>query len=253
MKACSAAWQERLSARFDGEIDAREARAVAAHIDACTACAEVLEAFGVLRAGLRSEAARAEGIPPALEARLEQLVPRRRPALSRRRVLGAIAAAAAILGMAWGTWPGGMNEALALDLERHHLKAFSRASPCEFESDDPAAVEAWIREQVGYEVKVPTLPGATLLGARRCRLYGEVSASVLYRLGDRALTLFLPPEGSSASKLASSFAEDAPRCTMGPVGERICVAAPAGSGITVLAVSEVEEPTLLQALAVSAR
>ncbi len=142
-----------------------------------------------------------------------------------------------------------MNDALAMDLERHHLKSFSRVSPCEFESSDPAEVEAWVLREVGYAIEVPTVPGATLLGARRCRLHGHLSASIQYRVGEGAMTIFLPPPGSAVAKEAVRFANDEVRCTKGPVGEKICVAAQADGQSAAVAVSEVEEAVLVQAFA----
>lgn len=248
MRACSAEWQERLSAGLDGEVDAREQRALEAHLQKCAGCVSELRGYEALRAALAPQAVVDTHVPADLRARVTRLAAAGpRPSVPRRRLLGGVVAAVASLGLLWGTWPGGMNQALAMDLERHHLKAFSRVSPCEFDSSDPAAVEAWVAREVGYAISVPTLPGATLLGARRCRLHGQLSASLLYRVGDRALTLFLPPPGSSASKDAAAFAEEGATCAKGPVGERICVAT-RGDARAAIIVSELEETVLLDAL-----
>ncbi|HET9451061.1 MAG TPA: hypothetical protein VFO83_09280, partial [Aggregicoccus sp.] len=176
----------------------------------------------------------------------------RRPrwALPGRQRLSAAAAALLLsFGLLWTGWPRGFNEALAADLERHHLRAFSRAKPCEFESSDPAAVRAWALAQTGEAVEVPRVPGATLLGARRCRLNGRITISLQYRYGNHALTLFAPPADSSAAAQGLAFAQQGPRCTQGPVGERICVAA-RGEDVTI-AVSELGDSVLLGALAAS--
>ena len=97
------------------------------------------------------------------------------------------------------------------------------------------------------------MPGATLLGARRCRLHGQVTASLLYRHGDGALTLFVPAAGSPAEREAARFAEEGARCTQGPVGERICVAPGSGGAHAAVAVSELEPAVLLGALGGLAR
>ncbi|NOJ97856.1 hypothetical protein HMI51_33570 [Corallococcus coralloides] len=248
MEACSPAWQERLSAWFDGEGPAHERQAVEQHLARCVGCAREAARYAPLREALKAQAATENHVPPELRARVSRLAPRSRPAFRRRWTVG-LAAAVASVGILWTSWPGGMNDALAMDLERHHLKAFSRATPCEFESSDPAAVKAWVAREVGYAVDVPVVPGATLLGARRCRLHGQLSASLLYRHeGGTAMTLFLPPPGSPAAREAASFAGEQTRCTQGPIGERICVA-PRGGGQAALAVSELEQPVLVDALA----
>jgi len=248
MEACSPEWQERLSAWFDGEAQAHEQQAVEHHLGQCAGCAQEAARYASLRSFLKAERAVEAHTPPELAARIAQLAPRARSVLPRRTLAAGVAVALAATGGLWTLWPGGMNQALAMDLERHHLRAFSRVAPCEFESSDPAEVKAWVEREVGYAVEVPVVPGATLLGARRCRLHGRLSASLLYRHGSKAMTLFLPPPGSVAARHAARFAGDGPRCTQGPVGERICVA-PRGSEQAALAVSELEAPVLIDALA----
>ncbi|WP_404369112.1 anti-sigma factor family protein [Corallococcus coralloides] len=248
MEACSPEWQERLSAWFDGEAQAHERQAVEHHLSRCAGCTREAARYGSLREALKAEGAVPTRVPPELAARVSRLAPGSRPSLPRRRLAAGLAAALASVGILWTSWPSGMNDALAMDLERHHLKAFSRATPCEFESSDPGAVKAWVAREVGYAVEVPVVPGATLLGARRCRLHGQLSASLLYRHeGGTAMTLFLPPPGSPAAREAESFAGASTRCTQGPIGERICVA-PRTGGQAALAVSELEPPVLIDAL-----
>ncbi len=250
MEACSLEWQERLSAWFDGEADVREQAAVAMHLAACAGCSREAARYRSLRDALKTEAAASEApVPEALRRRVSALVRPAWPTVWRRKLLAGAVAAAASVGVFWTAWPGGFNDALAMDLERHHLKAFSRTSPCDFESSDPQAVKAWVEREVGYSVEVPVVPGATLLGARRCQLGGQLTASLQYRYGDRAMTLFLPPPGSAAARQAARFADDGPRCTQGPVGERICVAPLAGEENAAVAVSELDSPVLLETLA----
>jgi anti-sigma factor RsiW len=256
VSGCSAVWSERLSEYFDGEGGAAKRAGTEAHLAACAACAQLLARYAGLRAGLRAEAAAAapDSVPARLQARVEGLgagpvapgrVHRLHSAAARR--FAAVAAALLLaLSLLWTGWPRGFNEALAEDLERHHLKAFSRARPCEFESSDPDAVRAWAESQVGYAVHVPQVPGAVLLGARRCKLAGRLSVSLLYRHGNQALTLFAPPQDSSATAQSRAFADGGPRCTQGPVGERICVSV-RGDTATI-AVSELEDAVLLGAL-----
>ncbi|WP_426752702.1 anti-sigma factor family protein [Myxococcus sp. Y35] len=248
MEACSPAWQERLSAWFDGEVQAHEQGAVELHLGRCVGCAREAARYAGLRERMKAELAAVPPVPPELRARVSRLVPRAQPSSSWPRRVAGLAATVAVLGGGWALWPRGMNEALAFDLERHHLKTFSRTAPCEFESSDPSEVKAWVEREVGYSVEVPEVPGATLLGARRCELHGSLSASLQYRHGNKAMTLFLPPPGSAAARHAASFAGAGTRCTQGPVGERICVAQ-RGSEQVALAVSELEAPVLLDALA----
>lgn len=143
--------------------------------------------------------------------------------------------------------PAGLNSALAEDLERHHYKAFGQSSPCEFTSSDPRAVAAWLSTNVGYAVEVPAIPGAKLLGARRCKLRGVLTASLQYREDGQALTLFVTRTGTPVARDAARFASNSPRCTHGSLGESICaVQGPSGARI---AVAELDDASLLAALA----
>uniref|UniRef100_UPI001F57367B anti-sigma factor n=1 Tax=Anaeromyxobacter terrae TaxID=2925406 RepID=UPI001F57367B len=163
----------------------------------------------------------------------------------------AVVAAAALAASGAGLYaararPLRLEGALAADLERLHLRSFSRAEPCEFQSDDPARVAGWLESALGYRVDVPSMPGATLLGARRCNVAGEPAAHLLYRVGDHALTVIVPAAGSGAAKATARFASNGPRCTEGPLGEGICVVPEAAQ--TAVAVSDVAPPALLSLL-----
>jgi len=46
--------------------------------------------------------------------------------------------------------------------------------------DDAASVEAFFRERLGFEAKLPPLSGARLLGGRRCSLAGRPAALAFY-------------------------------------------------------------------------
>lgn len=255
MSSCSVEWNERLSAWFDGEVDGDERRRVDAHLAACAGCAHTADDLGTLRWRLR-DAARAtasDRIAPPAAARWAR--PTRSPRAGSGAILrprswrpvaivaaGLLAAAGALAG-ARAQWSPRFERNLAGDLERQHLRSFSRAEPCEFESSDPVAVAGWVDRTLGYRAAIPELAGATLLGARRCALGGELAAHLLYRVGDRALTVFVPRNGTDAERAARGFAPTGPRCTEGPLGERVCVVP--GDGQTQLAVSDAEPPALL--------
>lgn len=238
MAGCSVEWFERLSALHDGECSALERTAAQAHLQHCSACAKALEAMARIGAAMKREAARPVSVPAQLRA------PAAAPRRHGLRALGAAAAVALIAAgsIGVGSWSPGMGEALAQDLERHHLHAFTRKTPCEFESEDPAEVEAWVAANTPFEVKVPALPGATLLGARRCRLNGELAVSLLYRKGEHPVTLFLPAEGSRAAAALERFSNDGIRCTSGPHGENICATR---QGRGAVAVSDLSEDGLI--------
>lgn len=238
MGACNVAWSERISAWLDGEASAVEGAAVEAHLSQCPACAHAVAEWQQLGEALR-------GLPRELPQGLEQrareavVLRRRGPFTPRRRVLGAALGLVALL-IGWAASsliPAGLDQALAVEISAHHFRAFARARPCDFESDDPAEVEAWLERTFGYAVEVPHVPGAVLLGARKCRLHGVLTAALLYRIGDEALTIFLPQSDTPAAEQAEAFAAGGLRCTEGKLGETICSSAgPEGATLAVAAV-----------------
>ncbi|ABC81914.1 zf-HC2 domain-containing protein [Anaeromyxobacter dehalogenans] len=239
MSACSPEWNERVSAWLDGEVERMERVRVEAHLAGCPGCAAAAAAFGRLGAALRRGAglARAQHGLPARR--------RVRPALRAAALAAGLAlVAGGVAGGAWLAGRGGvgLDRGLASDAERTHLRSFSRASPCEFESRDAGAVASWLEGALGFSVPVPDLPGATLLGARRCALGGQPAAHLLYRVGERALTVLVPGAGSPASAAVERVSRGGASCTAGPLGERIC-AVPLGR--PALAVSELDPPALL--------
>lgn len=242
MGACSTEWSERISALVDGEATPVERAAVEAHVERCAACADALAGYRDLGEALRGAPVQ---VPPAVVERARGLTPRRRPS---RRVLGAVLGLAALfLGWAGPALvPGGLDEGLAVEVSGHHFRAFARTQPCDFESDDPAEVERWLEHTFGYAVDVPEIEGAVLLGARRCRLHGVLTAALLYRVGDEALTLFVPQAETKAASQALAFADGTVRCDTGALGETIC-AAPGPSGVT-LAVAALDADTLTATL-----
>ena len=216
MRGCDPRWVEILSAWQDGEATEGEVLLARAHLEGCPHCRtaradfqRVHEAFGPLRLGSVPRL-----LPPvALRPRSWSPGPRRPLAIA-----GALVAALAVV-----LWSSQRHDAaLADELEARHLTAFARSAPCDFTSSDPAAVRAWIAGNVGYEVQVPVVPGATLLGARRCTVHGGVTASLLYRRGDEPISLFLPRAGSAAESEAVQLSRLRPGCTVGRLGAAVC-------------------------------
>jgi anti-sigma factor RsiW len=114
------------------------------------------------------------------------------------------------------------GRAVVDELEARHLTAFTRAVPCDFESADPAAVRAWIADHLGQEVEVPSVPGARLLGARRCSLSGTPTVSLMYRRGAEPLSLFVSPPGTRTAVENVRLSQATVGCTVGRLGAAVC-------------------------------
>lgn len=263
MSACTAEWNERLSAWLDGEATPTEAAAIQSHTRSCVDCAGTLDVF----AGLRSRIRKAHPDSSAMSSdtafdtaseriRASVLAAADRDAGATRRqrlhhvvrVASSVAAIAVLLfGALYLTRPT-LDSKLMLELESQHMRAFAHGRPCEFESSDPQLVSDWIEEQSDRRVEVPMLPGAVLLGARRCKLHGRPAMALVYQVEGRGLTVFVPGEGTDAADAATSFADGGARCTTGRLGERICAAS--GSSRSALAVGNDDHLVLLASTAV---
>jgi anti-sigma factor RsiW len=212
MKGCDRQWVEILSAWQDGEANDEEVVLARAHLETCARCRAVQAGFERVHAAFAP--LRLGSIPQVVTRHVVRAPMPRRPLA----VAGALAAALVVV-----LWSSQRHAAvLADELETRHLTAFARSAPCDFTSSDPAAVRAWIAGNVGYDVEVPVVPGARLLGARRCTVHGGVTASLLYRRGDEPISLFLPRAGSPAESEAVQLSRVRSGCTVGRLGAAVC-------------------------------
>src|SRR4051812_16943867 len=127
MAACNDQWNELLSAALDDELDSSERLSLATHLRSCAPCRSTQDAYGALRERFIPE--RSVTVSEPIAARARALAPPRRRS-ARMPLLAAFTAAAVAAAATFVSWPAGLSEALAEDLERHHLQAFSRATPC---------------------------------------------------------------------------------------------------------------------------
>jgi len=225
---------EILSALADGEQDP----AASGHLADCAGCSARLASFRAIDGALKRLPLASEAPPSSLAATLRGLAAAAssqaapapasaRGAQGRRRgrllrpVIGMAAACAAVAVLVIAPVTGSPALALAEDAVTNHLNALASGdgSGCQFESEDPGRLAAWIHDALGHEVEVPKLAGATLVGARRCTLLGEETAAVVYRSGDTSFSLYLPPKGSAVAAACDGTS----RCIEGRDGQTVCV------------------------------
>lgn len=231
MRVCERSWSEPLSAFIDGELEPKERARVEAHLARCERCRAAVRTYRSIGAAMRARTGES-AVASELETRLRRQLLReaRSSAMPKRlhwawvAVSGAAIAAAVMLGVMQRP-DSALDEALADELVSHHLRGFARRRPCEIESDDPEEVREWVEARFGYRVEVPKPEGVELMGARACRIEGQETAALMYRYDEVPMTVFVPPPGSTAIASAERFASSGARCTMGPIGERICVSA----------------------------
>jgi hypothetical protein len=192
---------ERVTGFVDGELDAAEAAAVAAHLETCPECRAQAEAERALRARLARLAAPV--VPPGLEARVRG-ASRFRPTPRLMRWALPLAAALALVGFLRGHAPF-----VAWDLGRDHAKCFSRQPlPVKLASGDPRAVASWFE---GQGTRMPSLPAAVgelrLEGARYCPLVSLASAPHVYYTSPAGhVSVFVVPQAVRAGDRVATHA-----------------------------------------------
>lgn len=100
------------------------------------------------------------------------------------------AAAAAMLWFASVPQAGSNDESVRwVDVAMSQI-----TSPPAIQTDQPASLQSWFVSQAGYQVDIPDIPNAILLGGRLAAVEGVTAVAVDYRLDGVALTYLLVPD-----------------------------------------------------------
>jgi len=201
-----------IAAYADGETDRLQGRSIERHLLACPGCAAKHAELLALRARLRAEVPRYSA-PAGLRARvLDSLASARPSAPSRPRLSadrwrwlsgGALAGCAATL-LAWfvGTavidWR--VNEDVAVEAVTSHVRATLGNHLIQVASSDQHTVKPWLSERLDYSPPVPDLrqEGFTLVGGRVDYLDRHPVATLVYRIRDHTIDVFVRPEVARA-------------------------------------------------------
>jgi anti-sigma factor RsiW len=185
-----------LQAEFDGELDAAQAAALAAHRAACPACRQAAADLGILRARLKEEAPyhRApERLRRALTAMrapetAKRAAPWRRLAVSF--AAGAALAASVALFLAPSP-PGPADSVLAA-----HLRSLQPGHLEDVISTDQHTVKPWFDGRLDFAPPVKDLAaqGFPLQGGRLDYLAGRPVAALVYGRAKHEINLFVWPE-----------------------------------------------------------
>ncbi len=211
--AACAGFSARLAALLDDELPLPERYQVEQHLQTCARCAEDLEMTRAARALLRETATRIE-TPPYLRQQVQaKLVAAARQRSPSWRVVAFAAMAAALVVLAafgFGAFvaPRIADEALFQRVALAHQQETLSAQPVAFASNDATAVRAWLRQQDGKPVDVPSLDSAgfQLVGARLDTTIAPQAATLVYQGPDGLLSCVVLPSASPPRWLPSPSA-----------------------------------------------
>lgn len=182
-----------------------EIMAARGHAGGCPDCRRFLEDMRRLGEGIR-EAVPPTPAPMEVRDRLFRSIAWARTGdagrtrgQSRRR-LGAVVAAALLLGGAWLGWRTASGPSLRPDalgaIAEDHLRTERSAGLI---SSDSVEVVRWLRERLPFGVEVPLFPGARLTGARLLLVGGQSGAVVEYAIVGRPLSYYILPGATEAA------------------------------------------------------
>lgn len=196
-------WQERCSARLDGELSPKEQAALQAHLDGCEVCRVHMRQLEMAHVAL-GKLERRVAVPPSLAARIESEAIRRHSGNPWRRAvrsswLRAVGAAAIAAALLLGIWPGRDDHSrhlpdLCTVLVEDHLRYLPASDAIDTPSPQRAAVESWFAERLDFKFPVHNLAGAHLEGGRLCFIDGRRVGLLFYRRGDTRISVFVLPE-----------------------------------------------------------
>ena len=200
--------RELLDAFHDRELDLRERRDVAAHLETCSNCNAI--ASEIRHVSLQLAAAGREPAPTELRARITAALAKADAQSTSRltRILGVHAPSllrqAAVLAFACGLTALATTMILSRAerstlLEREvvsaHLRSLLQESPIQVASSDTHAVKPWFSGRVDFSppVKDLTAEGFPLLGGRADYIGGRRVAALVYRRNLHVVNVFLWP------------------------------------------------------------
>jgi anti-sigma factor RsiW len=182
-----------LGPALDGELDARSALEVEAHVERCASCTRHFDGLQALSQLARTHLPRYE-LPKSLERRI--LHPRRRAAW-----IGSVAAAAAALAVIAFVPRGDRlsDEAIAA-----HARSLQLSHALDVTTSDQHTVKPWFEGKVGFGVPVRDFAeqGFALEGGRLDQLDGRPAAAIVYRHAKHLVNLFVIDTRASDAPLS---------------------------------------------------
>lgn len=199
--------QRFLQAYLDLEIDGEDRILIAAHLQSCEACKEVVQFERAFKQKLRESIGPDQEAPPWLRQKVQRALAASDPSAEPmafkwlRVLIPATVAALMLIGVLVSKPLEAPQAAVladqSIDWHRRHL-------PMDVTGPSPDTVRRFFSDKVPFAVRPPVFrqPGTRLVGARLANIFQHQAAYVVYRVGNRRVSVFifdsdaLHPEGS---------------------------------------------------------
>ena len=206
--------EARLGAYLDGELDAAERTAVAAHLKGCAACAASLDRLRAVRTAVRNELATYRA-PDTLRMRVRDAVREAAPTVSPSRapLWNWLAVAAAVVVTVIGTWKVASDRAasaaLTDELLAAHVRSLLPGHLTDVPSSDQHTVKPWFDGKLDFSPPVAdeAAAGFPLVGGRLDYVGGRLVAALVYARRLHRINVFVWPGPAAPLSGAASRAE----------------------------------------------
>jgi anti-sigma factor RsiW len=181
---------------LDGELDARHALDVEAHVAQCPKCAAMLATYRKMHQEMARSDMRLKA-PAALRQRVEAtlaVAPRNdRRAVLKGFAMGSVASALAATGLVALVLRNEDEQRILSDLTSAHLRSLQAGHLTDVLSTDQHTVRPWFngRLDVAPPVVDLTARGFTLIGGRLDYLDGRAIGAVVYQRRTHVINLFV--------------------------------------------------------------
>jgi anti-sigma factor RsiW len=195
---------------LDGELDARHACDLEAHIAGCLGCTEQLRSYRALREAMRT-ADLGFTAPASLRRRIEAALPSggARPQPSRRMLLqgfamGSMVSAAAAATVVFAIVRTDQDQRMFGEVISAHLRSLQADHLTDVETSDQHTVKPWFNGKLDVAPPVVdlTAQGFTLLGGRLDYVDGAGVAAIVYRRRRHIINLFVAAGAGSEDRRA---------------------------------------------------
>jgi anti-sigma factor RsiW len=193
-----------LHALLDGELDARHARDVEAHLERCPRCAAQLRGYRELQQAMPAAQLRFAA-PMSLRRRIETALPSAPPRASSRRsvlkgfAMGSALSAAIAATLLIAVIRTDSDQRVLGDVLSAHLRSLQGEHLTDVQTSDQHTVKPWFNGKLDVAPPVVdlTAQGFRLIGGRLDYVDGKAVASIVYRRRAHVINLFIAQGAAS--------------------------------------------------------